>query len=78
MNKIFETEKIKTILPKIKEFVKTHLYPLETFENLNGKFTAIEPILFYKGINNKLIKQIIFNLFLLIFSCFYLQELNSI
>ncbi len=48
MNNIFETEIIKTIIPKIKAFVKTHLYPLETFENLNGKFTAIEPILLEK------------------------------
>jgi cystathionine beta-synthase len=48
MNNIFETTKIKELLPKIKQFVKEHLYELETPENLNGLFSKIEPLLLEK------------------------------
>ena len=48
MNNIFETAKIKDLLPKIKMFVKEHLYELETPENLNGLFSKIEPHLLEK------------------------------
>jgi acyl-CoA dehydrogenase len=43
MKNVFETELTKELIPKIKAFVQTHIYPLETFENLNGKFTDVEP-----------------------------------
>lgn len=48
MNNIFETPKIKGILPQVKSFVKEHLYALETPENLNGLFSKIEPLLLEK------------------------------
>ncbi len=36
---------IENLLQKIKSFVETELYPLETTENLTGNFSQIEPIL---------------------------------
>ncbi len=48
MKNIFETEKTKELIPKVKAFIKEHLYPLESFENLNGSFKALEPVLLEK------------------------------
>ena len=48
MSNIFETPKTKEILPKVKAFIKEHLYPLETPEIFNGKFSTIEPFLLEK------------------------------
>lgn len=45
MERLFITEKISTLLPKIKEFVVNELYPLETSENLTHNFSYIEPVL---------------------------------
>jgi acyl-CoA dehydrogenase len=43
MNHVFETEHTKALIPKILNFVREELYPLETPELLNGNFSAIEP-----------------------------------
>jgi acyl-CoA dehydrogenase len=48
MSNIFETPKTKEILPRVKAFVKEYLYPLETPEIFNGKFSTIEPYLLEK------------------------------
>ncbi|MBA4853934.1 acyl-CoA dehydrogenase family protein [Emticicia sp. BO119] len=45
MERLFITEKISTLLPRIKEFVVNELYPLETTENLTHNFSCIEPVL---------------------------------
>lgn len=45
MERLFITEKISTLLPRIKEFVVNELYPLETTENLIHNFSYIEPVL---------------------------------
>jgi alkylation response protein AidB-like acyl-CoA dehydrogenase len=45
METLFITEKLKDLLPKIKAFVETELYPLETTENLAHNFSFVEPIL---------------------------------
>jgi alkylation response protein AidB-like acyl-CoA dehydrogenase len=45
METLFITDKLKDLLPKIKAFVETELYPLETTENLAHNFSFIEPIL---------------------------------
>jgi alkylation response protein AidB-like acyl-CoA dehydrogenase len=45
METLFITDKLKDILPKIKAFVETELYPLETTENLAHNFSFVEPIL---------------------------------
>lgn len=45
MEELFVTDKIRDLLPKIKEFVVKELFPLETHENVNGSFRKIEPIL---------------------------------
>ncbi len=45
MENLFITEKLKSIVPKIKEFVQNELYPLETTEFLSNDFSIIEPIL---------------------------------
>lgn len=45
MERLFITEKISTLLPRIKEFVVNELYPLETTENLTNNFSYIEPVL---------------------------------
>jgi acyl-CoA dehydrogenase len=45
MESLFLTEKTKTLLPKVKEFVENELIPLETVEYLSGKFSKVEPIL---------------------------------
>lgn len=45
MEELFVTDKIRDLLPKIKEFVVKELFPLETHENLNGSFYKVEPIL---------------------------------
>lgn len=45
MERLFITEKISTLLPRIKEFVVNELYPLETTENLTHNFSYIEPVL---------------------------------
>lgn len=45
METLFITDKLKDLLPKIKAFVETELYPLETTENLAHNFSFVEPIL---------------------------------
>lgn len=45
MEELFVTDKIRDLLPKIKEFVVKELFPLETHENVNGSFFKVEPIL---------------------------------
>lgn len=45
MEELFVTDKIRDLLPKIKEFVVKELFPLETHENVNGSFYKVEPIL---------------------------------
>lgn len=45
METLFLTDKLKDLLPKIKAFVETELYPLETTENLAHNFSFVEPIL---------------------------------
>lgn len=45
METLFITDKLKDLLPKIKAFVETELYPLETTENLAHNFSYVEPIL---------------------------------
>jgi acyl-CoA dehydrogenase len=42
---LFLTEKTRDLLPKIKDFVTTELYPLETTEYLTGKFSKVAKIL---------------------------------
>ncbi len=42
---LFLTDKLKTILPKIKEFLVNEIYPLETSEHLTGKFSKVAKIL---------------------------------
>ena len=39
------TATLETLLPKIQDFVRTELYPLETEENLGGFFSKMLPIL---------------------------------
>ena len=45
METLFITDKLKDLLPKIKAFVETELYPLETTDNLAHNFSFVEPIL---------------------------------
>ena len=45
MERLFITQKISTLLPRIKEFVVNELYPLETTENLTNNFSHVEPVL---------------------------------
>lgn len=45
METLFSTEKTRKLLPIIKGFIETNLYPLEKPETLNGNFSAIEPTL---------------------------------
>lgn len=54
METLFATDRLRTLLPRIQEFVETELYPLETTENLTGDFSRIEPVLQEK---RKLVKQ---------------------
>lgn len=54
METLFATERLRTLLPRIQEFVETELYPLETTENLTHDFSRIEPVLQEK---RKLVKQ---------------------
>ncbi|MPR34128.1 acyl-CoA dehydrogenase family protein [Salmonirosea aquatica] len=54
METLFATERLRTLLPRIQEFVETELYPLETTENLTRDFSYIEPVLLEK---RKLVKQ---------------------
>jgi alkylation response protein AidB-like acyl-CoA dehydrogenase len=54
MSNIFQTQKIKDVLPKVKSFVKSHLYNLETPEIMNGNFSEVEPILLEK---REIVKQ---------------------
>lgn len=42
---LFETEKTKILLPKIKEFLVNEIYPLENPENLTGMFSKVAKIL---------------------------------
>lgn len=55
MTSIFLTEKIKLLLPKINTFVETELIPLETTENLMGKWSKIAKILERK---RKIVKKL--------------------
>ncbi len=50
METLFITDKLKNLLPKIKAFVETELYPLETTENLAHNFSYVEPVLQEKRI----------------------------
>lgn len=43
MKTVFSTEKTERLIPIIKEFVETELFPLETVENLTGNFSVLEP-----------------------------------
>ncbi len=45
METLFATERLRSLLPRIQEFVATELYPLETTENLTHDFSHIEPVL---------------------------------
>lgn len=45
MESLFVTERIKKLLPKIKTFIESELYPLETPEYLSHDFSHVEPIL---------------------------------
>ena len=45
MESLFVTERIKELLPKIKAFIESELYPLETPEYLAYDFSHVEPIL---------------------------------
>jgi len=54
METLFATERLRTLLPRIQEFVETELYPLETTENLTRNFSHLEPVLQEK---RKLVKQ---------------------
>ncbi len=45
MENLFITEKLKSIAPKIKEFVQNELYPLETTDFLSNDFSKVEPVL---------------------------------
>ncbi len=48
MESLFATERLRSLLPQIQEFVETELYSLETAENLTQNFSKIEPILLEK------------------------------
>ncbi len=50
---LFETEKTKILLPKIKEFVEKELFPLEAMGYLSGKFSEVAPILHEKRLKVK-------------------------
>ena len=54
MEILFATERLRSLLPQIQEFVETELYPLETTENLTKDFSHIEPVLHEK---RQLVKQ---------------------
>jgi len=45
MEDLFATERTRTLLPHVREFVQNELHPLETTENLTHNFSHIEPIL---------------------------------
>lgn len=45
METLFTTDKTRKLLPVIKDFIETNLYPLESPETLNGNFSEIEPTL---------------------------------
>lgn len=45
MENLFLTEKTKKLIPIIKAFIEDELYPLETADNIKGKFSEIEPTL---------------------------------
>ncbi|AWV99001.1 acyl-CoA dehydrogenase family protein [Arcticibacterium luteifluviistationis] len=45
METLFTTDKTRKLIPIIKAFIETNLYPLEKPETLNGNFSAIEPTL---------------------------------
>jgi acyl-CoA dehydrogenase len=42
---LFATEKTKSLLPRIKEFLVNEIYPLETAENMTGLFSKVAKIL---------------------------------
>ncbi len=54
METLFLTDRLQTLLPKIKAFVEQELYPLETPENLTHNFSVIEPVLQQ---NRRLVKE---------------------
>jgi acyl-CoA dehydrogenase len=54
MEALFATDKTNDILPRIKEFLVREIYPLETCENLTGKFSKVAKILDKK---RELVKQ---------------------
>ncbi len=45
MENLFTTDKLNELLPKVKTFVETELYPLETVENLTKPFSKIKKTL---------------------------------
>lgn len=48
MEPLFLTERLESLLPRIHDFVRNELYPLETPEHLAAPFSEVEPILFQK------------------------------
>jgi acyl-CoA dehydrogenase len=48
MENLFATERLRQLLPRIREFVETELYPLESTENLTRNFSYVEPLLLKK------------------------------
>ena len=54
METLFLTDRLQTLLPRIKAFVEQELYPLETPDNLTHNFSAVEPVLQQK---RQLVKQ---------------------
>ncbi len=45
MESLFATQTIIELAPKIRAFIEREIYPLETAENLGGKFSALVPTL---------------------------------
>ena len=45
MENLFATDKLADLLPKVKTFVETELYPLETVENLTQPFSKVQKVL---------------------------------
>ena len=54
MEELFATPKTRDILPRIKEFLVKEIYPLETGENMTGRFSKVAKILDQK---RELVKQ---------------------
>ncbi len=48
MEQLFGTRRLEALLPRIRDFVHSELYPLETPENIISDFSVIEPLLLEK------------------------------